>query len=421
MQQERGLEKKTTGDVLRMFLWNSGGLGFYLLCKWSLTIIVVRLSTGFDDAGYLALAMSITNLLYCFAIYGVRSYQVSDINNEHTINTYVTSRLITVIAAQLCCILFCIFYYGLDKRSIIVILYMILMSGEALSDVFQGAAQKHWRMDIVGLSFLFRGILLISAFVIFYLISGLTTAVMISSVLTLLVIYFYDIKQVRKIEAFRLEFNRERILNLLKVCFPLMTMALLHISFVSVARIAVENTFGISNMGIFNSATLPAAILYNATLFVFAPFVNILSLSFSQGDIKRFGRQILYVFGIIIALVLIAVLISETMGGFLLSLLFGQEIYNYSYLLTEALIVTGVASLLWFIGIVLTVMRKLTIIMIGFSTGFICSLISMTWVLENYGMSGANYMQFIGFGISLLILLVAYCVYMRNIKKDFNA
>lgn len=418
MQEERISEKRTAGDALRLFIWNSGGLGFYLLCKWSLTIIVVRLSTGFEDAGYLALAMSITNLLYCFAAYGVRNYQVSDTKNEHTLNVYVTSRVITVVAAYFFCIVFCLFYLGFDKRSLIVLLYMILMAGEALSDVFQGAAQKHWRMDIVGLSFLFRGILLIGAFVIFYLISGLILAVMISSVLTWFVIYFFDIKQVKKIESFHMELKRDCIFRLLKKCFPLMAMVLIHIAFVSVARISVENNFGVDTLGIFNSATLPAAILFNATLFVFAPFVNILSLSFSQGNIKRFSRQFIYVCGIVIILISIAVLISETVGGYLLSLLFGEEIYRYAYLFTEALIVTGIASLLWFLCIVLTVIRRLMIIMIGCSIGFLCSLVSAPWFFENYGMSGANYMQFVGFGVSLAILLVAYVFYMRQFKKE---
>ena len=171
--QEVDNGKKTISDVLNAFIWNSGGLGFYLACKWSITILVVRLSTDYEDAGYLALAISISNMLYCFAQYGVRNYQVSDIKGEYNTNTYVTARILTVIAAQLICVLFCLAYIGFDKRSLIVILYMILMSGEALSDVFQGVAQKHWRMDIVGRSFIFRGVVLITTFVTFIKAKGL--------------------------------------------------------------------------------------------------------------------------------------------------------------------------------------------------------------------------------------------------------
>ena len=42
--------------------WYSAGSITYLACQWMLSVVVVRLSSGFDDAGVLALAMAIGNI-----------------------------------------------------------------------------------------------------------------------------------------------------------------------------------------------------------------------------------------------------------------------------------------------------------------------------------------------------------------------
>ena len=50
-------------------LWNSFGSLFYLGCQWLMTVMVVRLSNGFDAAGTLTLAMSVYNIFSSLALY----------------------------------------------------------------------------------------------------------------------------------------------------------------------------------------------------------------------------------------------------------------------------------------------------------------------------------------------------------------
>ena len=54
--------KKLT--VFENLIWNTIGSFTYLICQWLLTLIVVRASTGFENAGNLALAISITNIFF---------------------------------------------------------------------------------------------------------------------------------------------------------------------------------------------------------------------------------------------------------------------------------------------------------------------------------------------------------------------
>jgi len=406
----------TVKAVFLAFLWNSGGMGFYLLCKWVLTVVVVRLSTGFEDAGYLALAMSVTGMFFCLAAYNIRNFQVSDVKGEFSDSTYVTTRLVTVAIAQLLCVGFSFIWLGFDRRSIVISLYMLLVSGEALSDVMQGIAQKRWRMDIVGSSFIIRGIVLLSVFTGVYVLFGLVPAVMASALGTLVSVLVFDTRLTRKLSHFKAELNLNAISGLLKKCFPLMAIFLLYGLFAAVARISLENATDVAVLGIFNTATLPALIISQAALFIFIPLTNSLAQYYSDGDFKRFNRLFLMMCGIICVVFALGFVVAITLGALLLGLIFGESIVPYAYLLTEAVIVGGITSFLFFLIVVLTVMRRLAAIMIGCSTGFLCFLLSSQWFLTAFGVSGANFIQMLGIGISAVMLAIAYIIYLHKAR-----
>ena len=56
-------------SIGRNMLWNSAGSLTYLALQWAITIVIVRLSSGYDAAGVLALAMTVFNVFSPLAIY----------------------------------------------------------------------------------------------------------------------------------------------------------------------------------------------------------------------------------------------------------------------------------------------------------------------------------------------------------------
>ena len=80
-------------------IWSSTGSLTRTMCNWLMTIAAVRLSTGFDTAGILSLAMSISNLVFPIAEYRLRTVQVTDVRGEHTSQEYLGMRLIASAAA----------------------------------------------------------------------------------------------------------------------------------------------------------------------------------------------------------------------------------------------------------------------------------------------------------------------------------
>ena len=74
-------------SIKQNMLWNSFGSITYLACQWLITILVVRLSSGYEAAGTLSLAMSVYNIFAPFAIYRMYTYQVSDVKRENTVGS----------------------------------------------------------------------------------------------------------------------------------------------------------------------------------------------------------------------------------------------------------------------------------------------------------------------------------------------
>ena len=72
-------------SIGRNMLWNSAGSLTYLALQWAITIVIVRLSSGYDAAGVLALAMTVFNIFSPLAIYRMYTYQVSDVKRENTL------------------------------------------------------------------------------------------------------------------------------------------------------------------------------------------------------------------------------------------------------------------------------------------------------------------------------------------------
>lgn len=129
----------------KMALLNTAGNIVYLFSLWILTVIVTR-AIGFTAAGIFSLAMSIGNVFFMIQMYGVRSFQVSDVTGEYTPSQYFLSRYITAAAGVIFCIVYCLVCgYSMEKVAAILF-YTLFRTCEAISDAYFGELQKIGRL-----------------------------------------------------------------------------------------------------------------------------------------------------------------------------------------------------------------------------------------------------------------------------------
>ena len=151
-------------------IWNSVGSFVYLFCQWLLTLLIVRFSKNFSDAGNFSLAISITNIFYNIACFNVRPYLVSDNTNEYSVDNYTTFRFVTIFLSIIMCAIYLLFFNYSVSQFVCIMLYMMLKVCEAIVDLLHAFEQRKSRMDIGGFSLLCRGIITVVIFTISFLL-----------------------------------------------------------------------------------------------------------------------------------------------------------------------------------------------------------------------------------------------------------
>ena len=352
--------------------------------------------------------MSITNFFFIFAVYGIRAFQVSDTANEFSDDVYVNARIMTCITSILLCAIFLIISGYTAYQYAVVIIYMVFRGFEAFADVFHGIQQKHWRMDYVGISLGIRGLLSLGVFIVLGWLYGLLAAVIGMAVTAALVVLLFDLYNARKLSVFSLalsfsKFNRS--LALLKICFPMLISGGILVIVPSFVRLQVEIVYGTDELGIFSTVTTPTLIVQILASFLILPAVGIFSSAFEAGNYRKFIKIFIMIAVLITGVALVAYIGSLFLGEWGLVFLFGGGVKAYSYLLPQAIIVSGFTGLIWYVNMVFTVIRDFKGLLTGLGISAAISLISANWFLTEYGLSGANYVMIATQGAAMTCLL----------------
>lgn len=281
------MEKKLS--VGQNALLNSIGSLFYLGCQWLITVLVIRIGSV-EDGGDLSLAMSITNIFYTLAAFGMREFQVSDYHNKHSTSDYITTRIMTCLFSILLCsavILPNRHYSGTQMACILI--YMLFRACEALIDTFQAIEQKADRMDYTCISFVVRGLLLLGGFsAILRITHQLPLAILGIALFSLAVLFLFDWPAARRLTGFKLHFSLKCSALLLVECVPLMCNSLLQTAVVSVPRTALESLYGNYTLGIYASIATPATIVQSAATWLYTPTITVFTRNYIEKNKKAY-------------------------------------------------------------------------------------------------------------------------------------
>ena len=145
-------------------IWNAFGCFFYLGCQWLTTVLVVVLSDGYANSGALAFGMSTGIIFASIALYKIRTFQVSDLDNEYSGQNYIAFRIITIVSAAVFCLMYLTLATNDSTYLSASLLYLLFKADECFSDVLYGIEQRNERMDYIGKSQIIRGIVSLGGF-----------------------------------------------------------------------------------------------------------------------------------------------------------------------------------------------------------------------------------------------------------------
>lgn len=395
-------------DYRKQAAINSIGSVVLMFGQWLISVLLVRMS-GYEDAGIFSLAMTVSNVFSFFANYGLRNYQVADVNGQYTQGQYLLLRVFTGTASVLACgvYLFVAGGYSPVERWAIV-LYLLYSDVNVMSDTLLGALQLHDRLYMNGYSNILRGSLCFLLFVGTYMaVHNLLAALLAMVAATLVLTLAYDWRQFRRFEQLTpwRRSDLQAVGRLLRSCFALMLSSILPVVTTAVPRLSIQKISGTEQLGYFSSIFTPTVLITTLAPAIIIALVPQMARAWSVHDRKGVVTAAAKSYGMVFALIVLAELAAVVAGRPVMRLLFGEEILQYYPLLYWAILATGLNG--W------TYCGNSALVAIGFNRAVAVAAAVVLVVILGlsdrmvfaFGITGAAYVLAIAYGIQTVVQL----------------
>ena len=387
--------------------WNTLGSVFYCACQWLITVLVVRIS-GYGTAGYLSLAMTTSSSFSAISLFSMRNYQVSDVTDEYTASQYVGSRLFTSMIALAGCSVVAILTSSW-YQALCIIAFMLIRVAEALVDVLHGINQKYDRYDLIGKSYILRGIATIISFIVMLkVVNNLFVTLMIIAILNLIIAILFDWRNTDRLEKIQPEILSKAVLELLKKCAPIVIFSFLLSLENLIPKNVLQELAGTDEVGIYSSIASPTLVVQVFASVAFNPFLPKFSTLYVQ---KKYDAFLKLLHKAYVALAVMGLVV--TAGGMLLGriglkILFGADILQYYDLFMPIVWCTILTAIIWILSSLVIALRQIKWLLIGMIVDFgMC--IAVVYPCVNYfGKNGVSFVQIMAYAIYILYM-IAVC------------
>lgn len=408
------MENRKEKSVQQNMIYNTVGSLVYYFCQWVMTVLIVRMS-GFEDAGVLSLAMSVTAAPAIVGLFNIRSYQVSDLKGQYSDSVYIRSRVYTNLISFAVC-LFVVFFNGYNlQKAAVILMFMCFKMAEGAADVYYGIDQKNERLDYAGISLTMRGLGSLVLFcVVFLLTKNLFLCVLCMSVFSFAVVFLYDRRIVDHLTGQRQTAEFSQIKSLLVTCLPLAIVAFFNNLSLTIPKIYLERYFGETVFGIYSSVSSPTIVVQLAATTLFAPLVPVLTRQYQERNEKEFKKILLKFFGLIFAGTVLGVVLSVFLADWALGILYGTQIAPYTDLFIPvffiAVLIAVNASLFSVCTLIREIRSQYAVGLAGIASAF---LLSVT-VVKAWSLNGTVF-AFVG----TLIIQIAIQMFLivRKVRK----
>lgn len=404
-------------SIKKNIVWNSIGTFVMFFCQWLMMVLVVRLS-GYADSGILSLSISCGNVFLIIAAFGVKTYQVSDVKNQYSAADYYAAKILTIILTIVVGVVWTLISGYSATEKISIILYMFYVLVYSYSDALYGELQKKWRLDIAGKSMCIRNVATLIAFcLLLWFTKNIKISILLMLVISIVVLVAYDLPQTKKVTDILPKFKNKNSWILLKECIPFAIYTVLHTLVLTVPKLAVRGYLGVDTLGIYSAVLAPVTVLQVVATFVINPLTTILATHLGNSHIKKLVKTMLKCILMLVGFLIVGILISIFIGKWGLSILYGQDITKYSYLLIPMVVVSIMTALTILLGNLDIVLRDKIGPNVSGGVGLIATIIACIFLVPILNMQGANYALIIGLAVQDIILIIFIVLKLKKHKK----
>ena len=410
------------------YIWNTWAAMLNSFQSVLILMVISRIDPV-TDAGVFTIAFAIGNLMLTIGQYGIRQFQVSDVQEKYTFREYIGGRIITSI---LMVIVSC-FYVGQHyytgaydlEKSIAVLFICLSKTIDSVEDVFQGRLQQRDRLDIGAKAMTIRLFGYILTFIISYILSEtLITASLLAFLVSLLLCIILNTTAVKNFESTVTTWRAGNIKNMFIECFPLFLAAYLVIYIGNAPKYSIDAVLSSQEQACFNYIFMPVFVIGLLSRFIYQPLIGKMALLWHKGDLRAFLSMVAKQSAIMVGLTIFVLAGGFLLGIPALSIVYGVDLTGYKTELMVLLLGGGFLAYTSFYQMILTVIRKQNWLIAGYLAGYGLFLILGRRMVEQGGILGVSiFYTFVVAMIAVyfaLVVLAGYKARKKQLKNHEN-
>ena len=426
------------------YIWNAIG-GMLNAGQSVLVLIIVTRVCGLEAAGLYSIAFATGNLFMYLGNYGVRNYQVSDVDEKFPFRSYILHRLLTVALMLLASAVYCT--YSLLRgayspaKTMTVAAMCLLKAIDCLEEVLEGRLHQRGRLDLAGKMMTVRLLISIGGMLAVLVETGnLLTATNAAIILAAAAVILMAAACRRTLLPLQpapelvadvgnagaapgaAAKNRGAATSpagasaavsparrgalrdaavLMRVCFPVCAANFLSFYLINAPKYAIDAAMNETAQAQYNFIAMPVFVIQLLGMFVYQPVLVRMTLSWNRADKKGFLRDFLRITAGLLIIAALCLGGAYVIGIPVLSMLYATDL---SALKPELLLILAGGVFLAmnsFYSAVLTLMREQNRIPFMYLAGAVLSLILTPRFVEISGIMGAV--------ISFVLIMAIVC------------
>ena len=426
------------------YIWNAIG-GMLNAGQSVLVLIIVTRVCGLEAAGLYSIAFATGNLFMYLGNYGVRNYQVSDVDEKFPFRSYILHRLLTVALMLVVAAVYCA--YSLLRgayspaKTMTVAAMCLLKAIDCLEEVLEGRLHQRGRLDLAGKMMTVRLLISIGGMLAVLVATGnLLTATNAAIILAAAAVILMAAACRRTllplqpapelvadvgnagaapgaaaknrgaatspaaasaaVSAARRGALRDAAV-LMRVCFPVCAANFLSFYLINAPKYAIDAAMNETAQAQYNFIAMPVFVIQLLGMFVYQPVLVRMTLSWNRADKKGFLRDFLRITAGLLIIAALCLGGAYVLGIPVLSALYATDL---SALKPELLLILAGGVFLamnGFYSAVLTLMREQNRIPFMYLAGAVLSLILTPHFVGISGIMGAV--------ISFVLIMAIVC------------
>ena len=405
----------------RDYLWNTLGTAVWGMAFPLLTIVSTQL-VGAEEAGKFSIAFVTGTLIMIACNYGVRNFQVSDIDEKTSFASYQLNRWLCGALALACGLVYSS-ARGYDAQmatiGLGVYLYKVI---DGVADVYEGRLQQADKLYLAGMSQMLRsaGVIAVFSMALFLTRSmpiaamAMGSAAIASLVLVTAPLALLETEKSRRVSL-------REVGHLFIQCAPLFGALFLFNLIESMPKFVMEGTLAYKYQLYFNALFFPAQAILLSIGFIYKPqLLRLSSIWANPRKRRRFDLIIVAVMALIVVITSVCAAFMAGPGIPLMSFMYGLNFERYRTLALLMVVAGGVTAAIDFLYAIITVLRHAGDVTKIYLICFAVSVVLPVILINLLGLMGAVVSYLAIMALLLVLLIIEYAHIRQRIERDRN-